>query len=166
MKNIFSLARNFSIIWILSTTSFQAFGYDEYLKELEELKKFSETTIKNSKTRKSFKNEYNELARYVNKYIDYFIQIADGRASFNFSEIENIIHSINKKIRDLNNRIIEVDKKTSIMNFSTPLVIASTLKITLLAVHEAYELFKEMKDDYEKHQIKEKLKSYKWKKLE
>lgn len=85
---------------LLSVIPSYASGYDEYFKELEELKNVSTKiypqVLKESSVQK---NEYNQLARDVNKYIDYFTLLVDEKAQFDSIVIKKLIDPINTKAK-------------------------------------------------------------------
>lgn len=148
---------------MLGIVSPYASGYEEYLKELDELKAISiDARAKKPEIQLKIKSDYNELARDVNKYIDYFVLVVDEKTPFNFSEMENIIKSINLKVGKLKSRLEDLDRPTPgdmAMQF-LPLIL-----LTIKTAREAYDFFKELKNNYEKYQTKNELISYKWEKI-
>ncbi len=166
MNAIKNLLCKFLIIGIVAIVSAYASGYEEYLKELSELKGISrEAHAKKPEMQAGIKSEYNELAREVNKYIDYFIQVIDEKTPFNFSEMDMIIKSINQKADKLKKELKEKegDEKFEVRAFVIPML---RVIITAKAVSQLYDLCKKLKDDYDKFQIKKELTSYKWEKIE
>ncbi len=169
MKANINLLCKFLIVGIVSIVSAYASGYEEYLKELSELKGISrEARAKKSEIQVGIKSEYNELAREVNKYIDYFIQVVDEKTPFNFSEMDMIIKSINQKANKLKNELKEKDgdKKFEVQAAINPMVVIGLIFLNIEKANQLYDFCKELKDDYNKYQIKKELSSYKWENME
>ncbi len=169
MNAITNLLCKFLFIGIVGIVSAYASGYEEYLKELGELKGISrEARAEKPEIQVAIKSEYNELARDVNKYIDYFIQVVDEKTPFNFSDMNMIIKSINQKSDKLINKIkkMEDDRKLEVQAFANPMIVMSGLLLTIQIAKQLYDFCKELKDDYNKYTIKKELTSYKWEKME
>lgn len=158
-----NLLCKFLVIGMLGIVSAYASGYEEYLKELDELKAISiDARAKKPEIQLKFKGDYNELARDVNKYIDYFILVVDEKIPFNFSEIDTITKSINLKVEKLKNRVKDIDRTTA---YDSAIPYVTLAILTIKAARDAYDFFKELRNDYEKYQIKKELISYKWEKI-
>jgi hypothetical protein len=151
---------------MLGIVSAHASGYEEYLKELDELKAISvDARAKKPEIQLKIKGDYNELAGEINKYIDYFILVVDEKTPFNHREIDEITKSINQKSVKLTDKLKEMDRKSTVQVYANlaPMAVMGGILLTIQIAHELYDLCKEMKSDYEKYQIKKELTSYKWK---